>query len=69
MAVWSAVLAEEPIDQNVGFFDLGATSADVLSAVEMLRCRWPDLRVVDIFLHPTVHALAAFLGDDPRPNP
>jgi aryl carrier-like protein len=60
-AVWAHVLGEESFDAETGFFDLGATSVDVLRAVERLRVRWPGLRVVDVFLHPTVAALAAFV--------
>ena len=68
-AVWSAVLAEESVDPDVGFFDLGATSANILAAVDMLRRRWPDLRVVEIYLYPTVNTLAAFLDDSSRRDP
>ncbi|HJQ00138.1 MAG TPA: acyl carrier protein [Jatrophihabitans sp.] len=64
-AVWGGVLGHESIESEVGFFDLGATSVDVLRVVETLRYRWPQLRAVDVFLYPTVSTLAAFLEDQP----
>jgi hypothetical protein len=64
-AVWSAVLGEASLDSDVGFFDLGATSMDVVAAVGRLRDRWPGLRVLDVFLHPTVNSLAEFLDGSP----
>jgi hypothetical protein len=65
--IWSAVLGAESLDSDVGFFDLGATSADVAAAVDRLRRWWPDLRVVDVFLYPTVNSLTAFLARDLPP--
>ncbi|MFI7068857.1 acyl carrier protein [Micromonospora sediminicola] len=61
--VWADALGLDDVDQDIGLFDLGATSADMLSVVRILRQRWPRLRVVDIFDHPTVAQLAAFLDD------
>jgi hypothetical protein len=60
-ATWAAVLGQPTIAPDVGFFDLGAVSADVLVVVGCLRARWPRLRVVDVFVYPTVDTLAAFL--------
>jgi hypothetical protein len=65
-AVWCEVLGVELLDPDVGFFDLGATSSDVMSAVTRLRDRWPDLRAVDMMLYPTVNSLATFLADPQR---
>ncbi len=60
-ATWADVLGCTDVDPNVGFFDMGAVSVDVVRAVERLRGRWPRLRVVDVFLYPTVNELARFL--------
>ncbi|MFF5026861.1 acyl carrier protein [Streptomyces collinus] len=62
-AVWARALGLESIDPDAGFFDLGATSATVLAVVQILRRRWPHLKVVHVFSHPTAARLAAFLGD------
>jgi Phosphopantetheine attachment site len=62
-AVFALALGEDEVDPDVGFFDLGASSVVVLKVFELLRHRWPDLRVVDFFLHPTGATLAAFLDD------
>ncbi|MDG4755831.1 phosphopantetheine-binding protein [Micromonospora sp. WMMD718] len=63
-AVWREALEVEEVDPDAGFFDLGATSVVILRVVHVLRERWPGLRVVDVFSHPTVTELAAFLDDE-----
>lgn len=63
-AVWKKALGVKEVDPDAGFFDLGATSAMILGVVHVLRQRWPQLRVVDVFSHPTVRDLAAFLDDE-----
>ncbi|MFI7207935.1 acyl carrier protein [Micromonospora aurantiaca] len=62
--VWKEALDVVEVDPDAGFFDLGATSVIILGVVHVLRERWPHLRVVDIFSHPTVKQLAAFLDDE-----
>lgn len=64
-AVWSQVLGEGSVDPDIGFFDLGGSSLDVLEVVNRLRVRWPGLRSVDLFLYPTVNSLAEFLEGEP----
>ncbi|WDZ86238.1 acyl carrier protein [Micromonospora cathayae] len=61
-AVWADALGVDEVDPDEGFFDLGATSEMILGVVRELRRRWPDLRIVDVFSHPTVGQLAAFLS-------
>jgi hypothetical protein len=61
VAVWASVLDCGTVAEDVGFFDLGATSMDVVAVVRMLRGRWPRLQIIDVFAHPTVEQLAAFL--------
>ncbi|MFJ8313536.1 MULTISPECIES: acyl carrier protein [unclassified Streptomyces] len=63
-AVWAQVLGLDFVDPEMGFFDLGATSAMVLEVVRVLRRRWPRIQFVDVFAHPTVAQLAAFLADE-----
>lgn len=63
-AVWADALGVETVDPDSGFFDLGATSQMILGVVRDLRRRWPGLKVVDVFSHPTVRRLAAFLDDE-----
>lgn len=62
-AVWAEALGVDTVDPDEGFFDLGATSAMVLSVVRTLRRRWPGLRIVDVFNRPTAAQLAGFLDD------
>jgi hypothetical protein len=63
-AVWAEALGVETIEPDAGFFDLGATSDTILGVVLTLRGRWPHLRIVNVFAHPTVEQLAAFLVDE-----
>ena len=62
--VWKQTLDIDEVDPDAGFFDLGATSAMILGVVHVLRQRWPHLRAVDIFSHPTVSQLSVFLDDE-----
>lgn len=64
-AVWAEALDLDPdeMDPHAGFFDLGATSSTVVKVVRVLRGRWPDLQIVQVFSHPTVAQLAEFLDD------
>jgi DNA-binding LytR/AlgR family response regulator len=62
-AVWGKVLKLDAVDPDVGFFDLGASSANVLGVVRILRQRWPNLQIVHVFSHPTVAQLAKFLSE------
>lgn len=62
-AVWADALGVVAVDPDAGFFDLGATSEMMLGVVRILRQRWPGLKIVDIFSHPTVAQLAGFLDD------
>jgi hypothetical protein len=68
-AVWAAALGVETVDPDAGFFDLGATSEMMLGVVRLLRGRWPGVRIVDVFDHPSVGQLAAFLGHEARRAP
>lgn len=63
-AVWREALGVEDIDPDAGFFDLGATSVVILRVVQVLRQRWPHLRVVDVFSNPTVGQLATFVDEE-----
>jgi hypothetical protein len=62
-AIWAEALGLESVDDDAGFFDLGASSVTVVDVVRVLRRRWPRIRVVHVFSHPTVAQLAAFLEE------
>lgn len=62
-AVWAQALGLDTVDPEAGFFDLGASSAMVVGVVRALRRRWPRIKIVDVFAHPTAACLAAFLDD------
>ncbi|MEU9631623.1 amino acid adenylation domain-containing protein [Streptomyces luteogriseus] len=76
VAVWSRVLGQERIGTRDNFFDLGGNSVRMLAVLtalreEPVRSRTDGLKLVDLFRHPTVAALAAHLdgpGSPPGPN-
>jgi nonribosomal peptide synthetase protein BlmIX len=70
-AAWSRVLGMESVGLDENFFDLGGTSLSLLrlhAELRALPARQP-LRIVELFQHPTVRALAAFLESDAAPKP
>lgn len=70
-AAWSRVLGLENVGLDESFFDLGGTSLSLLrlhAELRSLPARQP-LRIVDLFQHPTVRTLAAFLESDAAPKP
>ncbi|GAA2206824.1 hypothetical protein GCM10009850_022820 [Nonomuraea monospora] len=58
-AIWADALDLTQVGLHDNFFDLGGNSIRLLSVLTALR--GGDLRLVDLFRHPTVAALAAFL--------
>ena len=67
--VLAGVLGRD-IDPDQPFFDQGFRSLDLVRAHSILRqtIRQP-VSLVDLFTHPTVHALAAFLGSGDHRGP
>lgn len=55
-----------PIDRRTTFFELGATSLQLVTAHRRLREAGFDIGVVDVFAHPSVAALAAHHGGERR---
>ena len=61
-AVWCEVLGRSEVGVGDNFFDLGGTSLAVEAVLRRVnRLLGRDLRVLDMFRHPTVRALAAHL--------
>jgi len=60
---WREVLGREEIGVRDGFFDLGGTSLLLHRVFVRLREIRGDLRMVDLFRHPTVESLARHLAD------
>ena len=59
--VWARALGLDAVDPDTGFFDLGADSVMLLDVLQVLRGRWPRLRLAHLFAHPTTRQLATFL--------
>ena len=60
-AVWQELLGRDQIGIHDNFFDLGGHSLMAIAIFGRLRSGAPNLRLVDLFEHPTVHALAQFI--------
>ncbi|RKG71006.1 hypothetical protein D7W79_31270, partial [Corallococcus exercitus] len=62
--VWSEALGRDvSVDEN--FFDAGGDSLKAIRVVGRLRETWGDkVQLTDLFAHPTIRALAAYLGAD-----
>ena len=67
--VWKELLRVETVGIHDNFFDLGGHSLLVVQLHSRLRRRLGrDLAVLDLFIHPTVHALATKLGGPEEPE-
>lgn len=63
-AIWRDVLEIERIDIDANFFSLGGQSLLLLRVLARLEQSFGrQITVVDLFRHPTVRTLAAFLGE------
>ncbi|WQQ26302.1 Pls/PosA family non-ribosomal peptide synthetase [Nocardioides bizhenqiangii] len=67
--LWNEVLAAQPTTVTDDFFDLGGGSLTAAQMVSLLRSRFPDAAVGDIYEHPTVGALATYLDGLATPGP
>lgn len=59
--LWQEVIGAVPESPEIDFFDLGGSSLTAAQVVTMLRAEYPELTVADLYEHPTVGALTAFL--------
>lgn len=67
-ACWEAVLGAEA-GATDNFFDVGGNSLLLIRLREALRAEFGrDVHVVDLFRHPTVHAMASFLNGEAAPG-
>jgi amino acid adenylation domain-containing protein len=70
-AIWCEVLALPEVSVTENFFDLGGHSLLVARVERLIRERLGrEVPLIELFRHPTVASLAAFLtGDAPLPTP
>lgn len=70
-AVWTRVLGVDNVGAKDNFFALGGHSLLAVQVHREIRDRLgvPKLSITDIFRYPTLAALAAHLGDGPKPTP
>ncbi|MEK8051133.1 amino acid adenylation domain-containing protein [Ideonella sp. DXS22W] len=61
-ACWAEALGRDVVGLDDNFFDLGGNSLLVMKVHGRLQADEPALKVVDLFRHPTVRALAAHLA-------
>jgi acyl carrier protein len=61
--VWSETLGLQRVGRDDNFFDLGGHSILMIQLRNMLQERLQqNITMLDLFRHPTVSSLAAFLG-------
>ncbi|HVR97735.1 MAG TPA: amino acid adenylation domain-containing protein, partial [Thermoanaerobaculia bacterium] len=63
-AAWREALGLETVGVEDSFFDLGGHSLLVVQVHRRLASHFPQLNVVDLFLHPTISALAGYLAQE-----
>ncbi|MBT2263387.1 non-ribosomal peptide synthetase [Rhodococcus erythropolis] len=63
---WESALESSDFDDNTRFFDAGGTSQLVVAILHRLRQEldFPDLDVVDLFEHTTIHALSTYIATE-----
>ncbi|GIH95247.1 SDR family NAD(P)-dependent oxidoreductase [Planobispora siamensis] len=68
--LWSEVLGVEPVGTRDNFFDLGGNSLVALQMLALVKRRFGvAVPTVTLFEAPTVHTLAAVLGERSEPAP
>ncbi|GAA3444568.1 type I polyketide synthase [Planomonospora venezuelensis] len=68
--LWSEVLGVEPVGTRDNFFDLGGNSLVALQMLALVKQRFGvAVPTVTLFEAPTVHTLAAVLGERSEPAP
>jgi natural product biosynthesis luciferase-like monooxygenase protein len=72
-SIWQDLLGRDHVGPDDNFFDLGGHSLLTVQVQSRVREEFgQEVRIVELFRHPTVRALAAHLGtasDDPAPKP
>lgn len=58
---WEAVIGVRPLDADDDFFAHGGSSLTAAQLVSALRGRYPEVTVAQVYAHPEVGELAAFL--------
>ncbi|WP_157554616.1 Pls/PosA family non-ribosomal peptide synthetase [Nocardia crassostreae] len=61
--LWDSILGAEVTDPGTDFFDVGGGSLAAAQLVAALRERFPHIAVADLYDHPRLGALAAFLDE------
>jgi polyketide synthase PksN len=62
-AIWTAVLRHDRVSLDDTFFEVGGNSLLLMEVVKRLQQEWRrPLTSVEMFAHPTVRSMAAYLG-------
>ena len=60
---WERILGAAPGSGEEDFFDVGGGSLSAAQLVSRLREQFPEVTIADVYDHPTLAALSAFLDD------
>jgi amino acid adenylation domain-containing protein/non-ribosomal peptide synthase protein (TIGR01720 family) len=66
--IWQEVLAIEKIGVTTNFFEIGGDSIKAIQVSARLKNYQLDLRVNDLFLHPTIRELAKYVQSPAMPD-
>ncbi|MGJ9372603.1 Pls/PosA family non-ribosomal peptide synthetase [Nesterenkonia sp. CF4.4] len=58
---WTSLLGPLPLNADSDFFALGGSSLTAAQLVSMLRKRYPDVSIADLYAHPTLSAMSSHL--------
>ncbi|MBO0595376.1 amino acid adenylation domain-containing protein [Nesterenkonia sp. E16_7] len=58
---WTSLLGPVPMSADSDFFTLGGSSLSAAQLVSMLRKRYPDVSIADLYAHPTLSAMSSHL--------
>ncbi|MCW5737639.1 MAG: non-ribosomal peptide synthetase [Enhydrobacter sp.] len=66
LAIFQRVMGRPVTSVDASFFDLGATSLNLVEAHAEIARTWPAVKLVTLFQHPSIRALARALTEAPR---
>ena len=58
---WTSLLGPVPLSADSDFFALGGSSLTAAQLVSILRKRYPDVSIADLYAHPTLSAMSSHL--------
>jgi amino acid adenylation domain-containing protein len=67
IGIFSRILGRSTIEPETNFFDLGATSLNLMEAHAAIAHVWPGVGVIELFEHPSIRGLARAIESQATP--